>query len=389
MKIKPLLHKFQSLRGKRILTKLGIPLVIGLLVAFAALLFARKNILEVRDSDILYVKKGLITPGIVRLTHTPGEEFSFFINVYITYKQGQRSSFTVLADHINKISFLIRPDGIPVLLFPNAPGGVTGGCKVSRDQWQQVGFVYKDGQLTTFVNGCKCREALTVDKTFTLSHMELLPGSNAGKAAYPILLARALSLPHILELRNGSRLYHNLTIKIFLIFFFGFLVSFFVLIQLILPFISLEVPGFTAVYQVRRNVLFVFSVHFIFFLLFNLGYSAARHISLYFSKHRLWNPSAYFTFLLVTGFVFLLSLALGKITRAPAGIYFLYGCGVMSLLMFNFILCLLPRFNDIYPFVFNGLFSLLFSLVIAAPGILWVLRMAKVDDETGQAVHQA
>lgn len=397
MKFKNLKMMLQSLLGKCIIT-LGISIFIGLLIAFAAFFFTQQNTLKVKDSDILYVKKGPIASSIVHLSHIGGEEFSFFINVFITSKQGQRGAFTVLVDRINKISFFIQTDGVPGIRwrpgnrFPShkARQGLPGDKRVSWNQWNHVGFVYKSGQITTFVNGGKCWETLTSNKTFTLSHLELLPQTNldntveeslTGKATYPILLAKALSLQHILELCSDSRLYHKLTIKIFLLFLFGCLASFFALTQIFLPFTSLKNTGFKGLYQVQRNVIFVFSVHFIFFLVFNPGYIAARYINLYFSNRRLWNPSVYFTFLLVIGIVFLLSLVLEKITRAPAWICFVYGCGVMSLLMFNVILCLLPRFNHIYPFVFNGLFSLLFSLVVAAPNILG-MRTAKVDDET-------
>lgn len=133
----------------------------------------------------------------------------------------------------------------------------------------------------------------------------------------------------------------------------------------------------------------MFSLHFIFFLVFNLGYDAARYLNSYFGKHELWNSSAYFTLLVIVTSLFLLSLGLGKITGIPDRICMVYVCGVMWLLMFTVTLCILPRFYDIYPIVFNVLFSLLFSLVITAPNILWVLHTAKVTDETGQTVQEA
>lgn len=149
-------------------TKLGISVVVGLFAAAAAFFFTQQGILKVRDSDILYVKKGPVAPGIVRLSRTPGQGFSFFINVYITPKQGRHGSFTVLADRLDKLSFLIRSDGIPgfrweskkrlPLPSPKVHQGLPGNRKVTWDRWTHVGFVYEGGKLTTFVNGRKCRE---------------------------------------------------------------------------------------------------------------------------------------------------------------------------------------------------------------------------------------
>lgn len=391
----------QQLLGKSIITKWGISIFIGILVASAAFFFTQHNTLNVKDSDIIYVKKGPIAPGIMHFSHTLDGEFSFFINVYITQKQGQRGSFIVMRDRINKISFLILPDGIPFIqwkskkLLPSRKRrrSITRDRKVSPNQWNHVGFTYKNGKLSTFVNGHKCWEILTKIKKFTLSHLELLPkkdnapGVN-GKATYPILLARTLSLQHILDLYNDSRLYDNLLVKIFFLFLFGFLFAYFALFRLFLPFISLRGSIPTMVSRMRHNVLFVLSVHFIFFLVFNPGYYAAQQINIYFGKHGLWNYSAYFTLLVVIGLAFLLWIVLGKITRTPGKIVSVYIWGIMPLLMFTFILCLLPRFNHIYPFVFNGLFSLLFSLVVAAPDILGIYR-TEVDDEIRKNVHQA
>lgn len=388
---------------KRFVLKPGISLIIGILVASAVFFFTQQDILDVKDSDILYVKKGPVTPGIVHLSHTGGEEFSFFINVFITPKQGQDSVFTLLSDSINKISFFIRSNGIPGIQWNSknpaplnkACQGFPGDKLVSWNQWNHVGFVYKSGRVTTFVNGKKCRETLTSSKTIALSQLELLPGTHMdstvkesfpGKATYPIFLAKALSLSHIQELLTDSRLYQKLTLKIFLLFLFGFLVSFFVLTRLLLPLFSLKSAGSKELNRVQRNVFFVYSIHFIFFLVFNPGYSAARYINLYFSNRRLWNPGVYFTFLVIIGSVFILAFVLEKITRAPARICFVYGSGVMSLLMFNIILCILPRFDHIYPFVFNGLFSFLFSMIVTAPNILG-MHIVKVDDETRQAVQ--
>jgi hypothetical protein len=381
------------------ITKLGISFFISILLAFTAYFFTQQSTLTVKNSDIIYVKKSPIAPGIIDLSRAPGEEFSFFINVYIIQKQGQRGSFIILQDRFNKISFLIRPDGIPCVLWQSkkllpsrkARQSITSDGKVSPNQWNHVGFIYKKDKLSTFVNGHKCWEILINDKKFSLSHLEFLPETNnastgekslPGKATYPILLGRVLSPQHILDLYKESQFYGALMIKIFSLFLFSFLFFYFALTGLFLLFISRGGPGFAVVYQVWRNVLFVFSLHFIFFLVFNLGYRAAGHINLYFSSHGLWNPSPYFIFLVATGFVFLFSLALQKITRSPARICFIYGSGVLSLLIFTFILCLIPRFTHIYPLVFNGLFSLLFSLMVVAPNILWMLGTTRADHET-------
>ena len=186
MKIKSLKAWLSSFPGKRNIITLGISLIIGVLIASALYIFTQHSSLKVKASDIIYVNKGPISPGLIHLSHTADEEFSFFINVYITQKQGQKGSFTVWADRINRISFLIPPDGVPCIrwkskkILPprNSRQGITPDRKVSRNQWNHVGFTYKRGKLTTFVNSQKCWEMITGHKKFILSHIKILPPGN-------------------------------------------------------------------------------------------------------------------------------------------------------------------------------------------------------------------
>jgi hypothetical protein len=365
---------------KDFIVKLVISSLLGLLVSITAFLFTRGNALKVKDSDILYIKKGAASSTTIRLSCGPGDELSFFVNLYVTRRQVQRGTFHVLADRSNKIFFFVKPNGTPGIEWGEKANRIVGkNCNTAWNKWNHVGFVYKKNKLTIYVNGQKCRETRVPNKEITLEEIELLPGKNRPgakgeslniDASYPALFSRALSVQHIKDLQTVSRLYHDLPIKIFFLFLLGTLVGIFGL-YFFLPLVS--IPGdsnFTSLGFARRNVLFMFLVVFLFFILFDLGHSAARHINRYFGDHRPWASGDYFTFLIAAALAFLFSFALAKTTGVSYKKCLFYVCGVMSFLMFTIVLCVLPRFHHIYPILFNGLFSLVFSFIAAAPDIL-------------------
>jgi len=358
--------------------------VIGFFIALFAFLFTQKSPPNIDPGDILYVKKGTVEHSTIRLSGGPIDEFSFFADVDFTQKRDKHEPAAVFVDHTGQIFFGVLPDGVlyirwgsDKILQPNEINRKRGReNKVSPGKWNHIGFVYNKGKLITYVNGNKSWAKFVKDKTITPSEIELLPGDGTASAAYPVLVSRALTLQNIRELRGDSRYYIYLLPKLLFLLFFGTVTSFFALSvfpPLVFPHRGKAVD---ADHRERRNVFFIFLINFVFFIFFNIGHNASIFLNRSLQRPGLRSPSAYFTLLSVIGLAALLSFVFKRITGVPHGICLLYTFGLVSLLLFITVFCTFPFFDDIYPIVFNGLFSLLFSFVVAAPGILFILHTA-------------
>lgn len=364
--------------------KLGISVVIGFFIAFFAFLFTQKSPPNIDPGDILYVKKGTVEHSTIRLSGGPIDAFSFFADVDFTQKRDKHEPSTVFADHTGQFFFGVLPDGAlyirwgsDKILQPNEINRKRGReNKVSPGKRNHIGFVYKKGKLITYVNGNKSWAIFVKDKNIRPSEIELLPGDGTASAAYPVLVSRALTLQHIRELRGDSRYYIYLFPKLLFLLFLGTVTSFFTLSvfsPLVFPHRGKTVD---ADHRERWNVFFIFLINFVFFVLFNIGHSASSFLNRSLQRPGLPIPSVYFTLLSVIGLAALLSFVLKRMTGVSHGISLLYTFGLVSLLMFITVFCTFPFSDDIYPIVFNGLFSLLFSFVVAAPGILVMLHAA-------------
>ncbi len=359
----------------------GIPVLLGVIAALLAFFFARGNILEVESKDILYIKKGGVGPETIQPAGAPVTEFSFFTGAKFTLKPKDHDPFIVYADHTNQVLFGVLPNGYPYLRWDSrriAPSGKPRPNpadipKLLRYKWNHIGFVYKNGKLTAYVNGRKCWTTSVTNKTMTPTTIELLPGESKTGLVYPVLAAKAFTAQHIRDLGRVSRFYRHLPLKILLLFLSSTLASLFFLIYLLPVVVPRDKSGFTGTTVTgfaRKSVLFIFSVNFVFFVLLDPGRSAARHFNRSFHDHGAWNASTYFTFLTILAAAFLLFFILGKIAAVSFKMRFFYVSGLLSLFLFTVVLSILPRFEDIYPIIFNGLFSLLFSFIIAAPAVL-------------------
>lgn len=365
--------------------KWGTSTAVGLLIALFAFLSTQKSPRNIDPGDILYIKKGAVEKKRVHLSCGSIDEFSFFADVDFTQKKNKHEPFTVFIDHSAQISFGVLPDGVlyirwgtEEILQPNEINRKRAReNKVSRQTRNHIGFVFKEGKLITYLNGNRSWAKFVKDKTFSPSEIELLPGdgtADTASAAYPILVSRALTPQHLKELYSDSRYYIYLLPKFLFLLFFGTLTSFLVLSVFYPPVFPHREKAVDAGQRERWNVLFLFLINFVFFVVFNIGHNASSFINRSLQKPGLRIPSAYFTLLSVIGLAFLLSFVLKRITGVPHGICLLYTSGLVSLLIFITVVCTFPFSNDIYPIVFNGLFSLLLSFVVAAPGILVMLN---------------
>ncbi len=378
MKFKGLQKTLLFLSFKNVLIKLIVSGVAGFLIALVAFLFTQQRIPDIDEREILYIKRGTAASSTIHLSRGLFEAFSFFADVNFSRKKGQRASFVLFRAPSTQFFFGIQFDGKPYVhwgskkIVPSCSTdrSTAGENKIFWGKWNHVGFVYKEGNLEAYVNGRIYWKTSIDAKTITASEIELFPDENRLKAANPILAARALSLQHIQELRLDSLLYINLFKKIFFLFLFGTFVSIFFMVYLIPDVIIPSRSSLKTLQHLRQNVLFIFLVNFVFFVLLGPGHKIALHIKNAFLKYRFWDPSTYFTLLITIALAFFLSLALKKMTGVPYKMCFTYLSGIMSILMFTVVLCALPRFDDIYPIIFNGLFCLFFSLIIAGPNIL-------------------
>ena len=121
---------------------------------------------------------------------------------------------------------------------------------------------------------------------------------------------------------------------------------------------------------------FLFGLNVLCFVIFNLGNIAAQ----YFHSMPGFSAEGIYLFILnLLFFAVLFTLFLGKATGIKICRCISLSVAILLVLAFIWIVCTLPRFDDISPFSFNVLFALLFTLIAGGFDILKLIDKGEIE----------
>jgi hypothetical protein len=123
-----------------------------------------------------------------------------------------------------------------------------------------------------------------------------------------------------------------------------------------------------------KALLFTLFANLLFFTVFNFGHTAASHINKLHLTAEFPNIGIYFFILGLLSFSFVFCLVLEKIVKVEFFNAAFYVAFVLSFLSLSFLISINPRFDNIAPFWFNVVFSLLYTMIIGAPDIICLTR---------------
>lgn len=356
--------------------RLVLSALIGFSVALAAYFCSQEPGVKVDPSEILFQAGGVTGPVIIGVPPGSIDEISFFADVYMEPNTGNPVSRILLNHPATDVSFWVRPSGDLGIqwgkrnLHASRADKWFPKAKIRPGQWNKAGFIYKKkpGTLTTYINGKPCWKT-TVEPVnrFPGNHFEFLPQSPntegetpcVSTAASPVLVKKALTAHHLLDLHRDFRFYRNLFLKVVVLFLLASL------------FVFLLWDGFrVSIMPGNWKYIWLFTAQYFVFLVFGFGQAAAGYIHAYANNHPLLNHSSYFDFVLIMGLMLPGAIAVSRWTRTAFNKNMLYFGGVTALLLFAITLSLLPRSPLTAPFVFNILYSLVFSFFAGAPFLL-------------------
>jgi hypothetical protein len=319
--------------------------------------------------------------------------FSFFIDIKTEYKPGENYHHTILDGAEGKIRFILTEYGLlrmywgsdDVYWEKNVINFHPTTFKLN--EWNQVGFVYTNtdagGILTTFINGEVLWEKEFNRNNPFIHFITLFPGKNEnklgetfiGKARNALFLNRVLSKKEVKE----SFLYKkpkHLFFKVFLLFVIFNLLFYFLLAFLKKVFYFVKKGDARRVKKGFSKLGFLFSVNVLLFIFFNLGYSAAKYLH---SIPQFSDEGIYLFILNILFFTVLFTLFLGKAAGAKLSRSIFLSLSILLLFAFTWIICTFPRFEDIYPFCFNVLLALLYTLIAGSFEILYLDTLTETD----------
>lgn len=375
--------------------RLIISTLIGSLVAMAGYFWFQGPGVHVEAAQILFKASGIAGPRLIEVPAGAIEELSFFTDVYMEPNIENPVSRTLLKHPAANVSFWVGPAGDLGMqwgnrrLLPFSSGKRRAKAKLLPGQWHKVGFIYKKkpGTLTTYINNKRCWRRIlkpvpgsSPEDLFPGSFFEWLPQPPTADlktpcvsaGASPLLVKKALTAHHLLDLHRDFRYYHNLSVKLLILFVLAWSIVF------------LLWDGFRAlVLAGSLKLIWLFTTHLFVFLIFGFGKAAAGYIHTYTGNHALLDSISYFYLILITGVMLFATIAISWGTRSPFKQNLFYFGGVTALLLFTITLSLLPHSPLTAPFVFNTLYSLVFSFFSGAPFIL--SRINRNHQASGEA----
>jgi hypothetical protein len=340
-----------------------------------------------KDNFIFHIRSAPGEEKVIKLREGLPREVSFSIDIQLNGQIEKIYPHTILDMQDGEIRLILKGNGdlqmywstSKIHALENSDQSFTPYFRTKK--WNQIGFVYRDGILTTYMNGNPLW-IKKVGRRFPLSSVRgltLFPrlaikdqkqGSNfIGKAKNIILLNCALPLEQVRKLydyRNETP--YSIPIKILLLFLlfnpvFYILTAFFMKISR-----GVRQCGFGSMKRGPYKLGLLFFSNGVFFVLFNLGSRASNYL------HSTSQSDAEGNYWLILNILFLLVLftfVLGKITDISLKRCAFLSGFILLLLATIWLLCILPRYNDIYPFIYNILFSFIYSTV---PGSIDILR---------------
>jgi hypothetical protein len=339
-----------------------------------------------KDNLISHIRSASGEEKVIEFRDGFPREVSFSIDIRLERQIEKMYHHTILNMQDGEMRLILRGDGDLQMYWSTSKIHALKNSDRSFNpafmlkKWNQIGFVFRDGILTTYMNGNPLW-IKKVGRRFPFSavrELTLLPrltikdqkhGSNfVGKAGNIILLNHALSpeqFRRLYDYRHETP--YSIPVKIFLVFLlfnpvFYILAAFFMKMSR-----RVRQCGFGSMKQGPYKLVLLFFLNGVLFVLFNLGSRASDYF------HSTSQSGAEGNYWLILNILFLLVLftfVLGKIANVS-----LKRCAFLSGFIFLlfaviWLLCILPRYHDIYPFIYNILFSFIYTIVLGSIEIL-------------------
>ena len=346
---------------------------------------------NIRKENIVFYKNKLSSEQKVKVDEKFQHGMSFFINIKTGYRPQENYYHTVFEEPEGKIRFMLHEHsdlrmywGSNNLLWKKSVDSVHENY-FKWGEWNQIGFVYMQGILTTYINGKVLWVKRLDNKNPSINDILLFPDEInkgfgkkfIGNGGRTLLMKRALSNKDIAKLYKNMNV-NNLSLLLIIIILFILLnlLSYSFLSYLKKVFSSIKKDGMLRVKHSIYRISLLFSLNLLFFVIFNLGYSAAKYIH---SMDKFSKTSIYFFILNSLFLTFVFSVFLEKIIKIKFSKCILLSFNILLLLTITSIFSTLPRFIDIFPFTFNLLFSLLYTLIIGSYEILYLSHLAEAN----------
>lgn len=374
--------------------KIIVVLIVNLILSIWIYKFNTTYDMRTRNKrNIVFERNLSVREEKIKLEKTLQKRCSFFIDIKTGYKPGKNYHHTILDEAEAKIGFILTEHGDLRMYWgsdeiywrKNVINFHPTSFKLNK--WNQIGFVYINAYpksiLTTFINGNVLWVKKFPFKNSSIRLITLFPdkpdgkfgGTFRGEARNALFLNRALSNKEVKQ----SYLYkkpQHLFFKVFMLFVISNLLCHFLIGLLKDAFVFVKKKGPGRVKKGFYKLGFLFSVNLLFFVIFNLGYSAAKYLH---SIPRFRDEGIYLFILNVLFFTVLFTLFLEKTAGVKLSRCVFLSLSILLLLVFIWIVCTFPRFEDIYPFHFNVLFALLFTLIAGSFEILQLGNLAETD----------
>jgi hypothetical protein len=332
----------------------------------------------------------------IKINQTFPKGFSFFLEVKTKFSPGKKFHQTLLEQVGEKIRFMLAEHGDLCMNWgPDELSWRNNTIKFhptsfKYDKWNEIGFVYtaasSRGILTTFVNGKVLWEKYFPGKDPFIDSITLLPvkldnqlaGPFIGESRNALFLKRALSNQEVNQYysnKNMNAKTKGLSAKVLILFIICNLLFhiFLTFLKKIFTLVKREVAG-----TIREDLYklgFIFVLNVICFIIFNLGNIAAQ----YFHSMPGFSTEGIYLFILsLLFFTVLFTLFLEKATGIKISRCISLSVTILSVFTFIWIVCTLPRFDDISPFGFNVLFALLFTLIAGSFDVLKLIDKGEI-----------
>jgi hypothetical protein len=339
-----------------------------------------------KDNFVSHIRSAPGEERVIKLKDGFPRNVTFLIDILLDRQRKKMYHHTILEAKGSKMLLILRGDGDMQMSWKTSKVHALKNAEKSFNptfrlkKWNQIGFVYQNGILSTYMNGNPLwfkkvgrRFPFASVREFTLFPRLTIKkqkhgGKFVGKARNIILLNHAL-LPD-----EVKRLYdyrwetpYSITLKIFLLFLlfnpiFYITAAFFMKISR-----GVRQGHLGAMKQGFYKLVLLFFFNVLFFVLFNLGGRASAYFH---STFQFSDEGNYWLILNILFFLVLFTFAVERITHVPLKRCVSLSCFIFLLFTTIWLLCMLPRYGDIYPIIYNILFSFIYTTLLGGVEIL-------------------
>ncbi|MGD2085700.1 MAG: hypothetical protein PVH61_05895 [Candidatus Aminicenantes bacterium] len=324
----------------------------------------------------------------IKINQTFPTGFSFFLEVKTKFSPGKKLHHTLLEQEEEKIRFMLTQHGDLGMnwgsedLYWRKNTSKFHPTSFKQDKWNEIGFVYITSNsrsiLTTFVNGKVLWEKYLPEKDPFIDFITLLPAKLDNQLASPFIgesrnalfLKRALSNQEVNQYYLNKKMNEKTTgisVKVLILFIICNLLFHLLLAFLKKIYTLVKREGKGKMKEDLYKLGFLLVLNGLCFVIFNLGKVAAQYFH---SLPRFSSEGIYLFILNLLFFTVLFTFFLEKATGIKICRCIPLSVTIVMVFTFIWIVCTLPRFDDISPFGFNVLFAFLFTLIAGSFDIL-------------------